>query len=39
MTHAGVSHKDLTAKMTDRAKEEIFQLIKQGVIHIGSDSG
>lgn len=39
MTHAGVSHKDLTAKMTDRAKEEIFQLIKQGVIHRGSDSG
>lgn len=38
MTHTGVSQKDPTAKMTDKAKEEFYELIKQGVTHVSSDS-
>lgn len=38
MTHTGVLYKDPTVKMADKAKEEFYQLIKQGVIHISSDS-
>lgn len=38
MTHTAVLHKDPTANMTAKSKEEFYQIIKRGVTHISSDT-